>query len=101
MDTKTLISESKARFSHNSAKAYLKEKYETKLIVADQGGLWRADTPTITFLQSSDIDEVVLIDTFQHPVKVNRQQLLTVLKDVYHTVMNDWHDEWKKLEGKR
>ena len=50
MDTKTLISEAKARFNHNSAKAYLKEKYEAKLLVAEQGGLWKADQQTITFL---------------------------------------------------
>ena len=30
MDTKTLIKDAKARFSHNSAKTYLKEKYNSK-----------------------------------------------------------------------
>ena len=52
MDTKTLIAEAKARFIHNSAKHYLAEKYNAKLIVADQGGLWKADQQTITFLSS-------------------------------------------------
>lgn len=101
MDTKTLIAESKARFAHNSAKSYLKEKYEAMLIVADQEGLWRADAQTINFLNSTNLEEIVLIDTFQNPVKVNREKLLNLLSDVYHTVMNDWHDEWKKLESKR
>ncbi len=50
MDTKTLITEAKARFAHNSAKDYLKEKYNAKLLVAEQGGLWRADKETISFL---------------------------------------------------
>jgi hypothetical protein len=36
MDTSTLIFEAKSRFNHNSAKAYLKDKYDSKLIVADQ-----------------------------------------------------------------
>ena len=52
MDTKTLIKDAKARFSHNSAKAYLKEKYSSKLVIAEQGGLWRADAQTIGFLNS-------------------------------------------------
>ena len=68
MDTKILISEAKARFNHNSAKAYLKEKYDAKLLVADQGGLWKADPQTITFLSSSLNKEIVLIDTFDNPV---------------------------------
>jgi hypothetical protein len=103
MDTKTLILESKARFAHNSAKAYLKEKYENKLFLADQGGLWKADIQTISFLESNHtkVTEIVLIDTFNNPVKVNASALLNKLQDLYHTVMEEWHKEWKELEGKR
>jgi hypothetical protein len=42
MDINDLITETKARFSHNSAKEYLKEKYDSKLILATQNGLWKA-----------------------------------------------------------
>jgi hypothetical protein len=102
MDTKTLITEAKARFNHNSAKAYLKDKYSSKLIVADQGGLWCADQITISFLNTMDDDNyVIMIDTFNNPVQVNRTQLLEVLKTTYNTVMLAWHKEWKELESKR
>ena len=102
MDTKTLIAEAKARFAHNSAKAYLKDKYDSKLIVAEQGGLWRADQQTISFLNALNDDNfVILMDTFDNPVHVDREKLLTVLKDTYNTVMIEWYKEWKELEGKR
>lgn len=101
MDTKTLITEAKARFAHNSAKDYLKEKYNAKLLVAEQGGLWRADKETISFLTAFLNEEVVLIDTFDNPVKVNRQDLKDKLCETYYRVMNEWHDEWKELESKR
>ena len=101
MDTKTLISEAKARFNHNSAKAQLKDKYDSKLIVAEQGGLWRADQQTISFLNSMDDNFLVVIDTFNNPVEVNRDKLLEVLKTTYNTVMLEWYKEWKELEGKR
>jgi hypothetical protein len=101
MDTKTLLAEAKARFNHNSAKAYLTEKYKNKLTVADQGGLWRADAQTINLLNSFDTSQLVLIDTFDNPVQVNRKELLEKLQSVYMTVMNQWHIEWKELEGKR
>jgi hypothetical protein len=101
MDTKTLISEAKARFAHNSAKDYLKEKYEAKLLVAEQGGLWRADQETISFLTAFLNEEVVLMDTFNNPVKVNRPDLKDKLCETYYRVMNEWHDEWKELESKR
>jgi len=104
MDTKTLITDAKARFAHNSAKDYLKEKYNAKLLVAEQGGLWKADKETIAFLtvMINDYDDrVVLIDTFDNPVLVERSELLTKLKDVYRSVMAEWYNEWKELESKR
>jgi hypothetical protein len=101
MDTKTLISEAKARFNHNSAKAQLKDKYDGKFIIAEQGGLWKSSPELIAFLNALDDNFVVLIDNFNNPVQVNRDQLLTVLKDTYQKVMLEWYKEWKEIEIKR
>lgn len=101
MDTKSLISEAKARFSHNSAKEYLKDKYNSKLIVAEQGGLWTASPPLLTFLGTTNSKTLVVIDNFGNPVKVNRIDLLTKLTEVYNTVMEEWYTEWVELETKR
>jgi len=101
MDTTTLISEAKARFNHNSAKSYLKDKYDSKFIVADQSGLWRANLETINFLNSSTDNYIILIDTFNNPVKVNRIDLLHKLSVTYANVMEIWYNEWIELEKKR
>ena len=101
MDTNQLIADTKARFSHNSAKAYLQDKYNSKLLVAEQGGLWRADAQTISLLNSFMLLEIVVMDTFGNPVKVNRAELLEKLQDVYATVMEEWYKEWSELEAKR
>lgn len=101
MDTKTLLADTKARFSHNTAKAYLKDKFNSKLTVASQGGLWKANLDTINFLNSSTDETLVLIDTFDNPVKVQRAELRDRLVAIYTTVMNDWHNEWVDLEKKR
>ena len=101
MDTKTLISEAKARFNHNSAKAQLKDKYDGKFIIAEHGGLWKASPEIISFLNSMDDNFVILIDNFNNPVQVNREQLLTVVKETYQRVMLDWYKEWKEIETVR
>jgi hypothetical protein len=101
MDTITLITEAKARFSHNAAKAYLKDKYDSKFIIAEQSGLWRANLETINFLNSSSDEWVILIDKFENPVKVLRAPLLDKLAITYKTVMEEWHAEWSELENKR
>jgi hypothetical protein len=98
MDTKSLITEAKARFNHNSAKAYLKDKYDSKFIVADQNGLWRANLETINFLTATSDAEV---DTFNNPVKVIRQELLDKLNTVYKITMEEWYIEWVELEKNR
>jgi hypothetical protein len=101
MDTKSLITEAKARFNHNSAKAYLKDKYDSKFIVADQNGLWRANLETINFLTATSDAEVIIIDTFNNPVKVIRQELLDKLNTVYKITMEEWYIEWVELEKNR
>ena len=101
MDTKTLSAEAKARFNHNSAKAQLKDQYDGKFIVAEQGGLWKATPELISFLNAVDDNFVILIDNFDNPVEVKREDLLKVLKDTYSKVMLEWYKEWKELESKR
>jgi hypothetical protein len=101
MDTKTLIAEARARFNHNAAKAQLKDKYDGKLIVADQNGLWSANIETICALEVFDNEFIVLIDNFNNPVRVNRSELLSKLKTTYTTVMEQWYKEWSDLEKKR
>ena len=101
MDTQSLIAEAKARFAHNSSLHYLKEKFSNKLLVADQGGLWKADTHTIAFLNSLTSEKVVLLDVYEYPVEVNRVELIAKLFSVYETIMNEWYSEWKELESKR
>jgi hypothetical protein len=104
MDTAQLILDIKARFAHNSAKAYLKDKYSSKLIVAEQGGLWTASPEILSFLSAaanSATKKVIIIDNFDNPVEVNVIPLLNVLSETYSVVMKEWNAEWESLESKR
>lgn len=101
MDTENLIKEAKARFSHNSAKAQLADKYKSKLSLAEQGGLWEVTPNLIAFLNTLSQNTVVLIDSYGTPVKVDRQILLSKLIDTYNTVTDKWLADWEELEKKR
>jgi hypothetical protein len=101
MDTEELVNQAKLRFSHNSNKSYLEEKYLNKLILAEQNGLWKADTHTIAFLNSFDTETIIMVDSFNNPIKVNRQELLDKLKDIYTSVMQSYYEEYKVLEDNR
>lgn len=101
MDIQDLLTETKARFNHTAAKAYLTEKYKSKLLVADQGGLWKANKEIIAFLHTVEIEQLVIIDEFDNPVKVQRKELLDKLQNAYNEVMNKWYEDWCELEQKR
>lgn len=101
MDTTQLIKDIKARFSHDSAKQYLKDKYLSKLTIASQGGLWKVTPELIAFLGNAGPEELILIDLYENPVKVDRLKLFYALRDIYNDVMTEWHNEWSQLENKR
>ena len=46
-------------------------------------------------------ETLVVIDTFDNPVKVDRKQLLNSLTETYTNIMTEWNSEWKGLERKR
>lgn len=100
--TNKLVADAKARFSHNSAKYALKEKYENKLIIVEQCGLWKITPEIIGYLISlGETEETVLIDEYKDPKKINVSSLRDKFQKVYNEVMNEWYDEWNSLEGKR
>lgn len=102
MDTKQLINDVKARFKHNSAKQYLKDKYQAKLLVAYQGGLWKVTPELIVFLDSAGSSGLILLDLYDNPIKVtDRKELLGKIRDTYNIVMEDWHKELTELEKNR
>lgn len=101
MNTDELIKESKAKFDHNLAKHYLKEKYQSKLIFADQGGLWKATPEFLSFLATPTLNETVILDLYDNPIKVDKELLSIKAHSTYNDVMNEWHDEWSKLRKNR
>lgn len=101
MDTQELVKDIKARFNINFQKEQLKEKYTAKLIVANQGGLWKVTPELITFVNDCGTEYLVLIDEYQNPVKVKKEELLPVLVDTYLDVMEEWYNEFEKLKNNR
>lgn len=101
MDTKTLIADAKYRFNHNSSKNALKDKYLSKLIVAEQGGLWTASKELISFLSciAEECANITIVDNFDNPVYINTAELRATLILTYNKVMNEWKQEWDILEN--
>lgn len=100
MDVNALLKEAKARFSHESAKQYLTEKYKNQLTIVNQGGMWKVSLELIGFLKNAP-ETVVLLDIYDNPLRINSKELLSNAENIFYTVMNNWHDEWSMLSKNR
>lgn len=102
MDTNELINHARARFDHASARRVLKEKYEAKMIFAYAGGMWRAGPELLTVLQSCPVDDdIVILDLYSNPVKINPLDLQHLAFDRWQEQMNAWLLEYEEVNKKR
>ena len=102
MDTNELISHSRTRFNHHQARITLKEKYQAKMIFAHAGGMWCAG-PELhsTIFTCGRIGEVVLLDLYETPVKIDTAELMRLSQERWQEQMNAWLLEYEKLNQQR
>ena len=86
-----------AKFEQTVARKTLEERVEQQLLVAYNGGLFKASTELIAFLSTWPVDQLYLKDEYSRPVEVDRVVLLAKLSQAYSAAMNDWHAEYNEL----
>lgn len=96
-----LVEQIKQSTDYQINKRILREKVQADLHFAYNGGLFKSSTDLISFLNSWDSDELFLEDTYQNPIKVNRQELLALCKQHYQMAMNAWHVQHEELKRVR
>jgi hypothetical protein len=102
MDTDNLIAHARARFDHAQARKILKEKYQAKMIFAYAGGMWQAGPELLSTLKFCRPDsEVVLLDSYNNPVKIQVQELWNLTSERWQEQMNAWLIEYEELGKKR
>jgi hypothetical protein len=101
ISSETLIEFTQLKIDQQASKLALSERIEQQLLITHNGGLFKATTELISFLSVWDADELYLSDMYNTPVKINRNELLTELKQTYQSVMNEWHCEFEQLKKLR
>lgn len=82
-------------------KRILREKIQADLLVPYNGGLFKVSPELIAFLGTWNTDELFLEDTYQNPIKIDRQELLNKCRDHYQMVMNEWHCQHEEIRRVR
>jgi len=101
MDTKTLVAHARARFDHAAARRVLKEKYQSRMVFAHAGGMWRAGPELQTTLLTCPDGEAVILDLYENPVKINTRELFAQSQQRWQEQMNAWKVEWDELSQQR
>ena len=102
MDSETIYKNAKAKFDHVRNQQILREKYQSKLKFAYNGGMWEASPQLINILYCMiDTESIVIEDLYVNPVKVNTQELLDLAKSHWQEQMNAWLVEFENNSKKR
>ena len=91
----------KERFDHEASKQALKEKYQAKMIFAHQGGMFRAGPELIAVLSTVKQDTMIVVDLYDTPVEVVRQELLDSATQRWQEQLNAWMVEHTQLSRER
>jgi hypothetical protein len=101
LDTKELIAQAKARYNHQQSRQALHAKYTSQLTLTYGGGLWDITPELIAFLAVMTDKTIILTDSYDKPLTVDRQELLELLKQKYTEVMTEWVKENTELSKLR
>lgn len=96
-----IVSQIKQSTDYQINKQILREKIQTDLHFAYNGGLFKATQELIGFLDAWGDSEIFLEDTYQNPIKANREELLDLAKQHYQMAMNVWHIQHEELKRAR
>lgn len=102
MDSNDIYQYAKSRFDNARNKQILREKYQSKLKFAYNGGLWEAGPTLINILTSMVGTEIIVIeDLYKNPVKVDTHELLQLAKSHWQEQMNAWLIEYEENSKER
>jgi len=100
MNTDQLVAHSRNRFEHAAARRTLKEKYQAKLTFAHAGGMWQAGPELLNTLKCCS-DDVVILDLYETPVKVNAKEFYEQVLQHWQEQLNAWLVEYEQLNQNR
>jgi len=79
-------------------KRILREKIQTDLHFAHNGGLFKITPELLAFVQTWPVDELYLEDTYQNPIQIDKSVFLVTAQQHYQRVMNTWHQQHAELK---
>lgn len=78
-------------------KQILREKIQTELHFAHNGGMFKITPELLAFVQTWPTEFIYLEDVYQNPIEIEKQTFLAMAQQHYYRVMNEWHQQYAEL----
>lgn len=102
MDIENLRDIADYQFDRQVQLQSLKEVFNSKLLVAHNGGLFLANPTLIAFLQAFGKDnQIVIEDTYGNPVKARVGKLLELAIQTYQLASTEWYESVESVNAVR
>ena len=98
-----LVTQIKQATDYQINKRILREKIQTDLHFAYNGGLFKADPAIYSFvlLWKGDLDALFIEDIYNNPIKIIQEEFIELCTQHYQTVMNEWHIQHEEIKRAR
>lgn len=96
MDTESLRGLARLAYDRALAKQNLEVTMQSRLTVVHNNGVFTVTKEQINFLDLLGSQDVVILDDHNIPIMVNAHELLTIMFQRYHEVMNEWHHQYNE-----
>ena len=102
MQPDELKQQAQLAYDREVAKRNIQQQMQSRLTVQCQEGVFVVSPELINFLSNWEDEELVLLDSYENPIKINRQELLYKAKQRYREIMNEWqlaYEEYTKVRS--
>ena len=92
-----LIDQIKRSTDVTVSRLVIKEKKDIELQIYYRGGLFKITPQLISFVSIWPIDNLILEDSYEKPIIVNKKEFLDLIINVYDSAMNKFNEEYSKI----
>jgi len=93
-----IVTQIKQATDYQTNKRILREKIQTDLHLAHNGGLFNVTPSLLAFVQTWPTEILYLEDVYQNPIEIDKQVFLVQAQQCYHKAMNRWHEAHEQLK---
>ena len=93
-----ILAQIKQATDYQTNKRILREKVQTDLHLAHNGGLFKITPELFSFVSVWPTEFLYLEDVYQNPIEIDKQVFLAQAGQCYYKAMNRWHEEHEQLK---